>query len=62
MTRLQRWCLAALLLEILFLQALFVDVLRYFTPVHVARPAVVFFILLAVLATVGMVLEKEKIK
>jgi len=58
MTRLQRWCLAALLLEILFLQALFVDVLRYFTPVHVPRPAVVFFIVLAALSLIGLVLEK----
>ena len=60
MTRLQRWCLCALLLEILILQALLMDVLRYFTPIHVARPAVIFFILLALVATAGMILEKKE--
>jgi hypothetical protein len=58
MTRLQRWCLAALLFEILALEALFVDVLRYFTPLHVARPAVIFFIGLAIFAVMGLVMEK----
>jgi hypothetical protein len=40
------------------LEALFVDVLRYFTPLHIARPAVIFFIGLALLATIGLLVEK----
>jgi hypothetical protein len=47
--------LAALLAEILILQASFVDVLRFYTPVHVPRPAVVFFLALALLGFLALV-------
>jgi hypothetical protein len=47
MTRRQRWGLAALLGEVLILQVAFVDVLRFYTPVHVPRPAAILLLLLA---------------
>jgi hypothetical protein len=58
MTRLQRLCLGTLILEVLFLQAAFVEVLSVYTPLHLAKSAVAFFLLLSVLAMVGLVVEK----